>query len=229
MKAGPAQLDRARAIDAALAAAYPEAGCALEHRTPYQLLVATILSAQCTDARVNLVTPVLFARFPDVVSLAGAKPGEVEDIIRSTGFFRAKTRSLLGMARAVTERHGGRIPDDMEALTQLPGVGRKTANVLLGTAFGRATGVVVDTHVARLSRRMGLSRHQDPVRIERDLMAQFPPESWIVLSHRLIQHGRSLCPARRPRCLDCFLAPICPKVGVPAQPADSNRRPAKET
>lgn len=218
----------AQAVDAALASAYPDAGCALEHRTPYQLLVATILSAQCTDARVNMVTPLLFGRYPAVAELARADSGELEEIIRSTGFFRAKARSLIGMARAVMERHGGRIPETMEELTRLPGVGRKTANVILGTAFGQATGVVVDTHVARLSRRLGLTRHQDPVRIERDLMGLFPPESWILLSHRLIQHGRSLCQARRPRCPECFLNQICLKAGVAAADAQPPQVPDQE-
>lgn len=209
-----ARVEYARGVDASLAAAYPAAGCALEHRTPYELLVATILSAQCTDARVNMVTPALFARYPDPSALAAADLTELEEIIRSTGFFRAKARSLTGMARAVVERHSGRIPTDMESLTRLPGVGRKTANVLLGTAFGTAVGVVVDTHVARLSRRLGLTHHTDPERIEQDLMALFPPESWILLSHRLIHHGRQVCQARTPACARCPLAGTCPRIGV---------------
>ena len=214
MTGEPARKEYAQTIEASLAAAYPTAGCALEHRTPYQLLVATILSAQCTDARVNMVTPALFARYPDPPALAAADLAELEDIIRSTGFFRAKARSLTGMARAVVEGYSGRIPADMESLTRLPGVGRKTANVLLGTAFGTAVGVVVDTHVARLSRRLGLTRHTDPERIEQDLMALFPHESWILLSHRLIHHGRRVCQARKPACETCPLDGLCPRNGV---------------
>lgn len=204
----------ATAIDAALAEAYPDATCELTHRSPYELLVATILSAQCTDVRVNLVTPALFTRFPDATSLAGADQTELEELVKSTGFFRNKAKSLLGMARAVVERHGGQIPADMASLTALPGVGRKTANVVLGTAFGLATGVVVDTHVARLSARMGLTRHDDPEKIERDLMALVPETSWVALSHRLILHGRRVCAARKPACDRCPLAPLCPRVGV---------------
>jgi endonuclease III len=206
--------DHAGALAEALAAAYPDAACELDFRSPYELLAATILSAQCTDARVNQVTPALFARFPDAAALAAADPAELEEIVRSTGFFRSKARSLLGMARAVVERHGGEIPARMDDLTALPGVGRKTANVVLGTAFGLATGVVVDTHVARLSGRLGLSRHADPERIERDLMALFPAESWVAVGHRLILHGRRVCAARAPACGSCSLESICPKVGV---------------
>lgn len=205
---------RAAALERALAAAYPAATCELAFRDPYELLVATILSAQCTDQRVNMVTPALFARYPDATSLAGADQAELEAMIRSTGFYRNKTKALLGMAQAVVERHHGEIPADMDALTALPGVGRKTANVVLGTAFGLATGVVVDTHVARLSKRMGLSRHDDPEKIEQDLMALFPSDVWVALGHRLILHGRRVCAARKPACDLCSLASICPKVGV---------------
>lgn len=204
----------AAAIDAALAAAYPDATCELTHRSPYELLVATILSAQCTDVRVNLVTPALFARFPDATALAGADPAALEELIRSTGFYRNKARSLLGMAQAVVERHGGQVPAEMGALTALPGVGRKTANVVLGTAWGLATGVVVDTHVTRLSRRMGLTSQDDPEKIERDLMALFPESSWVALSHRLILHGRRICQARKPACDRCSIAGVCPRIGV---------------
>ena len=204
----------AAAVDAALAAAYPDATCALDFRNPYELLVATILSAQCTDARVNTVTPALFARFPDAAALAQAEIPELETLIRSTGFYRNKAKALLGMARAVVERHGGEIQADMDILTQLPGVGRKTANVILGTAFGLAVGVVVDTHVSRLSQRLGLSREHDPERIEQDLMRQFPQSSWIALGHRLILHGRRVCMARTPPCARCPLETVCPKVGV---------------
>ena len=204
----------AAAIGAALAAAYPDAGCELDFANPFELLVATILSAQCTDARVNTVTPALFARFPDARALGAAAPEELEALIRSTGFFHNKAKSLLGMARAVVERHGGEVPAAMDALTSLPGVGRKTANVVLGTAFGVATGVVVDTHVARLARRLGLTAEDEPEKIERDLMDLFPASGWVALGHRLILHGRRVCHARTPACDGCPLAPLCPRVGV---------------
>ena len=214
MRPSPKLQAHAAAIDAALAEAYPDATCELTHNSPYELLVATILSAQCTDVRVNLVTPALFARFPDVTALAAADQAELEELVKSTGFFRNKAKSLLGMARAVVERRRGRIPDDMDELTALPGVGRKTANVVLGTAWGLATGVVVDTHVARLSGRLGLTRQHDPEKIEQDLMALFPETSWVALSHRLILHGRRVCAARKPACDRCPFAPLCPRVGV---------------
>ncbi len=207
-------------VDAALAAAYPDAVCELDFREPYELLVATILSAQCTDARVNQVTPGLFASYPDAAALAAAGQDELEAMIHSTGFFRSKAKSLLGMARAIVERHGGEVPTRLDDLTSLPGVGRKTANVVLGTAFSLATGVVVDTHVARLSKRLGLTRQTAPERIERDLMRQFPSASWIALGHRLILHGRRVCQARKPACKRCALDAICPKVGV-----EEKRRP----
>jgi endonuclease-3 len=198
----------------ALERLYPEATCALRHRNPYELLVATILSAQCTDARVNQVTPALFARYPDTRALAGADPGALEALIHSTGFFRAKARNLLAMARQLVERHGGEIPHDLDALTALPGVGRKTANVVLGNAFAIASGVVVDTHVKRVARRLGLTKSADPAAVERDLIRLVPRKHWIDLSHRLILHGRTTCAALRPKCRDCALAPICPKTGV---------------
>jgi endonuclease-3 len=193
---------------------YPDAHCALDHANPYQLLVATILSAQCTDARVNMVTPALFARFPDAAALAEADPAELEELIRSTGFFRSKTKNLIGMALGVVEHHRGQIPDEMEALTTLPGVGRKTANVILGNAFGKNIGVVVDTHVTRLSNRLGLTSEQDPVRIEQDLIRQFPRDQWTLLSHLLIDHGRAICIARAPKCPVCPLADLCPSALV---------------
>ncbi len=193
-----------------LAGAYPDAHCALEHRDAYQLLVATILSAQCTDVRVNLVTPALFARFPDAAALAEADRSEVETLITSTGFFRNKAKSLVGMARAVVDRHGGAVPRTMEELTQLPGVGRKTANVVLGNVFGMNDGIVVDTHVARLAKRMGLTRDTDPVKIERALMPLFPRSQWTMLSHLLIEHGRRVCDARKPKCAECVVADLCP-------------------
>lgn len=204
--------EHASALWEGLAARYPDARCALDHRDPYELLVATILSAQCTDKRVNLVTPALFARYPDARALAGADPTELEALIRSTGFFRSKTKSLLGMANAVVERHGGEIPRDMESLVRLPGVGRKTANVVLGNAFATNEGVVIDTHVTRLSNRLGLTRETDPVKIEQALMPLFPRERWTLLSHLLIEHGRQICDARKPKCGACVLAAKCPSV-----------------
>ncbi len=189
---------------------YPEPETALDWETPLQLLVATILSAQCTDVRVNMVTPALFSRFPDAASLATADPAEVEQLIHSTGFFRQKTKSIIGAAAAIAGEHGGEVPADMDALVKLPGVARKTANVVLGDAFGMAEGVVVDTHVKRLSGRLGLTRETNPVKVERDLMAAVPRERWTEVAHWLILHGRSTCPARKPRCGECPLAPYCP-------------------
>lgn len=193
-----------------LATVYPDARCALDHRNAFELLVATILSAQCTDKRVNMVTPTLFARYPDAHALAKAKQEDVEEIIRSTGFFRNKTTNLLAMANALVERHGGEVPCDMDALTKLPGVGRKTANVVLGNAFSVNEGIVVDTHVTRLSRRLGLTIEEDAVKIEGALIPLFPRERWTMLSHLLIEHGRQVCDARKPRCGDCALATACP-------------------
>ena len=193
-----------------LKALYPDARCALEHENVYQLLCATILSAQCTDARVNMVTPALFARYPTPFELARAEPADVEEIIKSTGFFRNKTRSLIGMAQAVVADHGGEVPRTMEELRKLPGVGRKTANVVLSNAYGTNEGVTVDTHVTRLSGLLGLSRETDPVKIEAELMRLYPREDWGLLSHLLIFHGRQVCIARRPRCGECVLARLCP-------------------
>lgn len=205
---------RALRILAALRSAYPEADCALHHRSAYELLVATILSAQCTDERVNQVTPDLFRRYPTAEALAEADPRELEEAIRSTGFFRNKARSLLGMARKVRDEYGGAIPDTMDALLTLPGVARKTANCVLGTWFGRNEGIVVDTHVGRLALRLGLSpsarNDKDAVRIERDLMELLPRDSWTYVAHALIHHGRGVCTARRPRCEACALAADCP-------------------
>ena len=205
---------RAPQILERLKATYPEARCALLHESAFELIVATILSAQCTDARVNLVTPALFARYPDAQALAEAKQEELEEIIRSTGFFRNKARSLIGMAGALVSDHGGDVPRTMDQLQGLPGVGRKTANVVLGNAFGINEGVTVDTHVARLSRLLGLSRHHDPAKIEQSLMPLFPREDWALLSHLLIFHGRQICIARRPRCGACVLADLCPSARV---------------
>jgi endonuclease III len=190
--------------------AYPDARCALEYRNAYELLCATILSAQCTDVRVNMVTPTLFARYPTPFELAAADPADVEEIIKSTGFFRNKTKSLIGMAQAVVAEHGGEIPRTMEELRKLPGVGRKTANVVLGNAYGINEGVTVDTHVTRLSGLLGLSQGRDAVKIEEQLTQLYPREDWGVLSHLLISHGRQVCIARRPRCGECVLARLCP-------------------
>ena len=206
---------RAAELFARLAAEYPLAHCELNYRTPYELLVATILSAQCTDVRVNLVTPAFFARYPTPAQLAQADPAEVQELIRSTGFFRNKTKRLLGMAQALTGSHGGEVPREMETLRKLPGVGRKTANVVLGNAYGINEGVTVDTHVARLSARLGLSRQQTPEKIERDLMALFPRADWTLLSHLLIWHGRRVCIARLPRCEVCVVNELCPSARVP--------------
>jgi len=195
-------------------AAYPDASCALDYRNPFELLCATILSAQCTDARVNLVTPILFARYPTPEALARAKPAEVEAIVRPTGFFRNKTRSLIGMAQALVADFGGVVPQSMEELRKLPGVGRKTANVILGNAYGINDGITVDTHVTRLSRRLGLTRHDDAVKIEFDLMPLFPRDHWGLISHLLIFHGRQVCIARRPRCESCVLSDLCPSSRV---------------
>lgn len=189
---------------------YPGATCELDYVSPYQLLVATILAAQCTDKRVNMVTPALFARYPDAAALARADADELERMVQSTGFFRNKTRSLLGMSQTVVREFGGRIPDTMEALTGLPGVGRKTANVILGTAFHKEEGVVVDTHVTRLAALLGLTSHTDAEKIERDLMEVVPRAEWTNFSHLLIHHGRNICIARRPRCEVCPLYDVCP-------------------
>ncbi len=201
-------------ILAALKAEYPDAHCALEHRTPFELLVATILSAQCTDVRVNLTTPALFARFPTPQALAAADQAELEALVRPTGFFRNKARNLIGMATALMANHGGQVPADMAALQVLPGVGRKTANVVLGNAFGRNEGVTVDTHVTRLAGLLRLTGHHDPVKIETDLMRLVPPEDWTLVSHLLISHGRAVCIARRPRCADCVLQRLCPSAAM---------------
>jgi endonuclease-3 len=208
------RVERAALIYKRLNREYPDAHCELDHASPLQLLMATILSAQCTDKRVNIVTPDLFKRYPSAADLADAEPEELENIIRSTGFFRNKTKSLIGMARAVVERHRGEIPATMPELTKLPGVGRKTANVVLGNAFDTNVGVVVDTHVARLSLRLGLTRQIDPVKIEIQLMKLFPRKVWAQLSHLLIFHGRRVCIARSPRCEMCVLNDICPSSRV---------------
>ena len=210
----PYRRTAAAEILSSLKGLYPDAKCALEHRNAFELLCATILSAQCTDARVNLVTPTLFARYPTAFELAKAKSEDVEEIIKSTGFFRNKTRSLIGMAQALVADFGGEVPRTMEELRKLPGVGRKTANVILGNAYGINEGVTVDTHVTRLSGLLGLSKNADPEKIEQELMRQFPQEDWGLLSHLLIFHGRQICIARRPRCGDCMLATLCPSATI---------------
>jgi endonuclease-3 len=189
---------------------YPDAECALRHAGAFQLLAATILSAQCTDERVNKVTPVLFKRYPTPAALARARVEDVEEVIRSTGFFRQKAKSLVMAARRLVEEFGGRVPRAMKDLLSLRGVARKTASVVLGVAYGLAEGVVVDTHVRRLSRRLGWTRHEDPVKIERDLMRRVPQKEWIWVSHALITHGRGLCRAVNPQCPRCFLRDRCP-------------------
>jgi len=221
---------RAKVVVERLGELYPGTAsqlCALEHEDAFQLLQATILSAQCTDQRVNIVTPKLFARYPSAEDLAGAEPSELEEIIRSTGFFRNKATSLIGMAGALVERFGSVVPGRLEDLVSLPGVGRKTANVVVSVAFGEP-GLPVDTHVGRLARRLGLTSEDDPVKVERDLCALVPPGQWGALSLRLILHGRAVCVARRPRCAECVLADVCPSAGVgsadPVLPGGRSRR-----
>ena len=212
MRLSEAKRQAAAVVDV-LRTTYPEAACALHFTTPFELLVATILSAQCTDVRVNMVTPGLFRRYPDPDSLAGADPTEVEDLIRSTGFFRNKAKNLLGCAAALVERHGGTVPQSMAELVALPGVGRKTANVVLGNAFA-TPGMVVDTHVKRVAGRLGWTASVDPVKIEADLQQLLPKEEWTEVSHLLIHHGRALCKAPIPLCSGCPLLELCPRRGV---------------
>jgi endonuclease III len=200
---------RIRKILSKLDQAYPDATCALHHKNAFQLLIATILSAQCTDQRVNQVTATLFPKYPDAKAFAYANPAEVEKEIRPTGFFRNKTKSIMGASKKIVEEFHGQVPRKMEELLTLPGVARKTANVVLGTAFGIASGVVVDTHVTRLSLRLDLTKHTDAKKIEQDLMRIIPQERWILFSHQLIWHGRRICQARRPRCIECVLEPLC--------------------
>lgn len=203
----------ARQVSRSLAKLYPDAHCALEYQSPFQLLVATILSAQCTDKTVNKVTPALFARYPDPQAMAQADHSELESLIKSTGFFRNKAKNLIACAQALVEQHQGKVPASLDALTHLPGVGRKTANVVLGNAFD-IPGMVVDTHIGRLSRRLGLTKQTDPVKVEHDLMQLFPPNEWTILGHRLIFHGRQVCDARKPKCQACTMKDFCPRRGV---------------
>ncbi len=210
-----ARKQQARKILRALKKKYPLAECSLKHEDAFQLLVAVILSAQCTDARVNMVVPELFARFPTPEALAAATQKQVEAIIRPLGFFRAKATNLRGMARALVDEHHGEVPDTLEELTSLPGVGRKTANVVLGNAFGIASGFVVDTHVKRISRLLGLTKKTNPDQIEQDLMRLLPKSSWVETPHRLIFLGREICIARRPQCPQCPLLKCCDRAGLP--------------
>lgn len=207
-KSTPTQ--QGRKIDRALAKAYPGAACSLDFRNPLQLLVATILSAQCTDERVNKVTKPLFKQYKSAQDFAESDPAELEGAVRSTGFFRNKAKNIRNCCRMICDEHQGRVPESMVLLLALPGVARKTANVILGTAFGVADGVVVDTHVRRIAGRLGLTTEQDPVKIERDLMQHLPQKSWIEFSHRTIAHGRAVCQARKPLCKECPLLQLCP-------------------
>lgn len=236
MKTSDPVAQRARQISRRLGRLYPDAHCALQFENPLQLLIATILSAQCTDRRVNMVTPALFRQFPDAAAFAEAKPRELEKAIASTGFFRNKARNIIGCCQRIMAEHGGQIPRTLDELVQLPGVGRKTANVLLGNAFG-VPGITVDTHMGRLSRRMGLTVHTDPEKVERDLMRLIPRLEWTMFSHRMIFHGRQVCHARKPDCAGCTLAQVCPKIGVetpvraataPPQRAVARKRPLKK-
>jgi endonuclease III len=210
----PAKKRLASRLVAGLRKEYPDAPCALHHETPFQLLIATILSAQCTDERVNMVTPELFKRYPTAEAMAAAPLPTLEKIIASTGFFRNKAKNIQGCSQKIVEEHNGQVPQTLEQLIELPGVGRKTANVLLGTAFNFPSGVVVDTHVQRISRRFGLTEQESPEKIEQELMELLPRREWIDYSHRVIHHGRRVCKARTPLCEQCSLARICRRVGV---------------
>jgi endonuclease-3 len=213
MKSTDPLKQRVRKILKVLAQLYPDAHCALHHDNPLQLMIATILSAQCTDVRVNMVTPALFQRYPDAAAFAQADPHELEKAIQSTGFFRNKARNIIACCKALIDEYGGEVPATLEQLTPLAGIGRKTANVILGDAFG-VPGITVDTHVGRLSRRLGLTLAEDPVKVEFALMELVPKKDWTIFSHRVIFHGRQVCFARKPACSRCALAKLCPKVGV---------------
>jgi endonuclease-3 len=208
-RAGGTDPKRVSAILAGLDEAYPDANCELSHENPFQLLISTILSAQCTDVRVNQVAETLYKKYPDAKAFAYATPGELEMEIRPTGFFRNKTKSVMGASKAVLERFGGEVPRTMEEILTLPGVARKTGNVVLGTAYGITSGIVVDTHVLRLSRRLDLTRNEDAKKVEQDLMQVIPREKWIQFSHQLIWHGRRVCHARKPKCAECNLEAVC--------------------
>jgi len=226
----PALVRRARRIDRILTQTYPDAHCELDFSSPLQLLVATILSAQCTDKKVNEVTPAVFRRYPDAAAYAAADRVEMEDMLRPTGFFRAKTNSLITLGQALTERYGGEVPGRLEDLVTLPGVGRKTANVVLGNAFG-VPGITVDTHFGRLSRRFGWTTEDDPVKVEHEVGALFPKKDWTGLSHRLIWHGRRICHSRKPACGACPVAKLCPSYGLgPTDPVEAAKllKPASQ-
>ncbi len=214
MPADPAKKTQAAKVVRGLRRDYGDAECALVHDTPFQLLVATVLSAQCTDARVNLVTKELFAAYPTAEDLAAAPLKKIEQLVQSTGFFRNKAKNIKALSERLTQEFDGEVPQDLDILVTLPGVGRKTANVVLGTAFGIPTGVVVDTHVGRISKRLGLTESTDAVKIERDLIELLPRKEWIDYSHRLIHHGRRVCKARKPLCDECGFKKICPRIGV---------------
>ncbi|HEY2759184.1 MAG TPA: endonuclease III, partial [Pirellulales bacterium] len=218
---------RADKIAKLLAKEYPDAQCALQFSSPLELLIATILSAQCTDVRVNMVTPALFKKYPNAAAFARADRGELEKAIQSTGFFRNKAKSIQECCRKIVDEHDGKVPRTIEELVKLSGVGRKTANVVLGTAYDIASGVVVDTHVTRLSFRLGLTKQTDAVKIENDLMKLLPQSKWVAFSHRLIHHGRRICVARNPRCSECVLNAVCPKNGVVTKNVAPAKRVAK--
>ena len=214
MSASREEKNHARRVVRHLAKHYADAECALHYDSPFQLLIATILSAQCTDERVNMVTAVLFAKYPTAFELAKATQKQVEKIVKSAGFFRAKAKNIRACAKDLVEKYDGQPPQDLEKLVALAGVGRKTGNVLLGTAFGIPSGVVVDTHVGRISRRLGITFEKDPVKVERELMAVLPKKEWIYYSHRMIHHGRAICDARKPLCEQCSMKNFCPRIGV---------------
>jgi endonuclease III len=209
--------ERAAEIVSRLKRMYPKAKCTLDYTNPFELLIATMLSAQSTDARVNIVTKSLFRKYPNAQAFAGAAQLEMERDVRQTGFFRNKAKAVIAASKAIVENHGGKVPQTMDELTALPGVGRKTANVVLGNAFKKPVGIVVDTHVARVSGRLGLTSNSDPVKIEDDLMKLIPQKEWTVFSHRLIQHGRQICVARKPNCRECRLNELCPSAEEPAE------------
>lgn len=211
-----AQKRFAQRVIRALRKDYPDAQCALHHENAFQLLIATILSAQCTDARVNLVTKELFARYPTAADLARVPLPRIEEMIQSTGFFRNKAKSIKACCQQLVEQYGGQVPRELDQMVELAGVGRKTGNVVLGTAYGLPTGVVVDTHVGRISRRLGLTQESDAVKVERDLIGLLPKKEWINYSHRMIHHGRQVCNARRPLCDECSMNHFCPRIGVKA-------------
>jgi endonuclease-3 len=209
--------ERVNDILVALKRMYPKANCTLDYGNPFELLIATMLSAQSTDVRVNIVTKSLFRKYPDAQTFANARQPEMERDVRQTGFFRNKAKAVIAASKVIVEKHGGEVPRTMEELTALPGVGRKTANVVLGNAFKVAVGVVVDTHVARVSARLGMTSHFEPGKIEQDLMKLVPPKEWTVFSHRLIQHGRQICIARKPKCRECQLNELCPSAEEPQE------------